>query len=322
MKNAFIIILIVAAALIFTGVAVSLTAFCLMAKGDISQLNTEKFVEKTCEVSEKFDSADIYDASSDIVIKKSDDEKCTVVYSVSEKLRVEVGVKDNTLKVTGYDDRRWYERIGIFFSIRSSKITLYLPEGEYKDLSLKTLSGNINVPEDFTFENASVKSTSGDVVFLAGAKDKLTATSVSGDVTISGADAQNINARTTSGSVKITSCKSDDISVSSTSGDVKLENIETSSLSSSNTSGDIDLTDVTLKKGDFSAVSGDVTFSDCAADSLKIKTVSGDVEGTLKNDMRFFTSTVSGSVRVPDSDSENICEVKTTSGDIRIRTEK
>jgi DUF4097 and DUF4098 domain-containing protein YvlB len=83
--------------------------------------------------------------------------------------------------------------------------------------------------------------------------------------------------------------------------------------------GDVTLTD-TVASGNLRAetTTGDVTLTRADAATLHLKTTSGSVKGSLRTPKIFYTDTTSGSVDVPRSTEGGICEIKTTSGDIRV----
>ena len=83
--------------------------------------------------------------------------------------------------------------------------------------------------------------------------------------------------------------------------------------------GDVTLTD-TIASGNLRAetTTGDVTLTRADAAALNLKTTSGAVTGTLRTPKIFYTDTTSGSVDVPRSTEGGICEIKTTSGSIRM----
>lgn len=55
----------------------------------------------------------------------------------------EVLLNEGTLSVVVTDTRKWYEYIGIDFG--KTKITVYIPAGDYGALSVKTDTGNIKL---------------------------------------------------------------------------------------------------------------------------------------------------------------------------------
>lgn len=309
--------LIIAGACAAAGLILAFAAMAII-RFDVERLNTMKFETRTYEVRESFQHIEIRDVDCDVRLLPADDGQCRVTCVESDKIVNTVEVKDGVLTVTRQDNRRWYERMGIWWS-GDADVTVYLPEREYQSIVLKTVSGEIDVPEDFTFTTADTATTSGDISFLARTTGGLTLKSTSGKITAGGADGGPVRAFTVSGDVRLSDTAAAELSVKTTSGEVKLSRVTARELEITTTSGEIELNSVRAE-GDarLESVSGDVELRDFDAAGIAIKTTSGEVGGTLLSSKNFVTSTTSGSVRVPASDpSAGTCNIKTTSGDIK-----
>lgn len=299
MKQSKKILILVAIALVLVGAGMMTTAM-VQADFTFSQISTMKFKETTVDITENFTNIEIRDTESDIRLRPSADGTCKVVCIDSDKITHTAEVKGDTLTITRTDSRKWYEHIGIYWG--DFTVTVYLPEAEYNNLYLKSTSGDVEVPSSFTFAKAELYNTSGDIKFEAGVREGVTA-------------------KSTSGSLQIRGVKGGPVRAESVSGDIVLENITADSLSVSATSGDLELSTVQVNgEATFKTVSGDIELDRTDAESLYIKTTSGDVKGTLLSGKIFETHTTSGHVQVPASDFDGgHCEIRTTSGDIRIR---
>ena len=301
MKKATKIALITAACCIALG-SVAAFAGLRLVGFDIRKMSTVRFEEKTYEIRDSFQSIEIYGIECDVSLVPTSDENCRVECSESDKIGDTVEVRDGTLTVTRRDTRRWYESIGFFWN-SDLHITVYLPEREYKSLQLKTVSGDIEVPESFSFEKTELQSVSGNISFAAGKSGDLTVKSTSGDISIRNTEAYGLEA-------------------TAVSGDIRLSGVRGSGLNLKTTSGEISAASVMISgKADIETVSGDVELNHSDADSFRIKTTSGDVDGSFLSPKVFETDTTSGRVHVPSSASGSEageCYIKTTSGDIRI----
>lgn len=298
MKKAVKAALITAAVLIAAGVG--LMCLSLLQIGfDLNALNSMKFETVTHWVTEPFTDLNIQVTESNIRLVPSSDGQCRVECRDSEQLVHTVAVKDGALTVTRTDTRRWYQRIGIYWG--DMTVTVYLPERVYGALLLKSVSGDVTVPAGFAFSEAALQSTSGNVAFAGTVQGRLWAQTTSGDLVLGGV---------TGGAVELRS----------TSGDVQADEITAAAFSAQTTSGDLKLSALSVTgQAALEAVSGDVQLNSADAGSFRIKAVSGDVQGQLLSPKRFVTHTVSGTVRVPaDDPAAGICEITTTSGDIRI----
>ena len=319
MKKGKLISIIIASVLVCAGMIVFLIGAAL-AGFNFDDIYDNKYETVTLNVEDKFTDIDIStEVECDIYLFKSDDGTCRIECVQSDKIEHRATVKNGELVVTRTDTRKWYERIG-FFSWRSAKLSVYLPEEVYDTLELKTVSGDITVPGDFTFRDVSAESTSGDIKFDAKAEHGISCKTVSGDIFVSGSEGRT-NLKTTSGDVRVSNINTDsDVLVDTTSGDIEISDIKAGTFSILTTSGDISLRNA-LASGNvnITAVSGDIRMISCDAETFYVKTVSGDVSGDILSPKFFETHTTSGDVRVPQSDrNAGTFEVHTTSGDIRI----
>lgn len=328
----------VAAALICMVSGAVIVACTLAAvSSDFSRLNTVRFDTNTYEVKESFSNIRINGAECDVRLAPAQDDTCKVVCSESDKLFHTVTVDDGTLTITRTDEREWYKNIGVYWD--ETSITVYLPAREYTDLFIKSLSGDISVPGDFTFSQAEIYNTSGEIEYSAVTGHGLTVQTTSGDLSVRNLTAGEVKAQSTSGTIEISNVTVSDIHAVSTSGDVTIQSSETKNgilietvsgeielehlnplfVTAYSSSGDIDLSNV-LAAGqmEIETVSGEIELERCDAQDLTIRSVSGDVSGTLLSEKWFTTNTTSGSVNVPQAVSlpAGTCEVHTASGNI------
>ncbi len=316
MKKATKIMLLVALGLILTGTVL----FCIGAaktefrfyewsggrNGDVKT--------STYELKEPFSNITVKEISGDIRILPSTDGVCKVVCRETERMQVTVEIVGDTLTVTRRDKSRWYEHIGLFIVFPDLDVTLYLPEAAYQELSLHSVSGDVQLSgSDYTFSGVSLGSTSGDLT-------------VNGNGRTSEWVSDLLRLDTTSGNVNVTQMHGKNslgVEIDTTSGDVRLNGVDCKTLWIDSVSGDIELQTVLSDgKTTLSTVSGDIELEYVDAGSFDIETTSGDVEGILLSDKQFITDTTSGEVRVPNSQpGAGICEIETTSGDIKLRVQ-
>lgn len=293
------IAVLVAVICIIIGLIVAFAAIMLI-KFDFSKLNTMNFETKTYEVNEDFNNINIQNIKGDIYFLPATDGQCKVVCKESDKTVDTVDVSSDTLTITQTDTRRWYEYIGIMWW-EDLSVTVYLPEQEYQALYIKSISSDIEVPDNFSFSKAELLSTSGNITFTGTTKESLSIESTSG----------NIRAKnTTNGTVNF----------ASTSGSVYLSEMSANNLNVKTTSGKIELATVTIHNdAKFEATSGDIKMENSDAESFEIETVSGNVRGRILSPKNFVTKTTSGNVSVPDSYlTGGSCKITTTSGNISI----
>lgn len=102
-----------------------------------------------------------------------------------------------------------------------------------------------------------------------------------------------------------------------------LADAEYKEISVTTLSGYVTIQDVNARTVNVSASSGDIDLERCDAEGFDITTSSGDVdmEITAGRTYRFETKTNSGDVDVPDgdADSDYLCKIVTSSGDVDVK---
>ncbi|MBQ8403714.1 MAG: DUF4097 family beta strand repeat protein [Clostridia bacterium] len=281
-----------------------LCAVALAASGGFmgfADMNIPSYNTNTYEITEDFKNIDIDEIESDVIFLPSSDGKCKITATESEEIYNEIKVVGDTLTVTRKDAREWYKKIG-FVWWGDITLTVYLPEHEYGELLIKTVSGDIDLSHGFTFLTANVSSTSGDIDFPCSASEGLTINTTSGNINLKDV---TVNAEAT---------------VKSVSGDIYLRSVNAYSLSLKTTSGDIEAASAIISgKLHAKSTSGDVEISASDAALAEIRTTSGDVECEFLTPKNITTDTSSGDIRVPSSiPASSSCQIKTTSGDIKV----
>ena len=315
------ILLVVAISCIFVGLLLCFGGFAAMGF-ELAGLNSLTFESHTYTVEAPFAGLFIDVAEGDVHLFPSEDGSCKVVCRESVQIDHTVRVADGTLTVERVDHRKWYEHI---IGIRWGRmaVDVYLPESAYASLSATTLSGDVEIPANFSFVDAKVQSTSGDVRFLASVENELSVKTVSGNLSVRDVAPKSLYAQSTSGDMTIASVRVEgELKLKAVSGDIRFSQVDCGSLEAETTSGEVDASALRAS-GELriKTVSGDVDLRGCDGDALWIKTTSGDVSGRLLTEKRFVTNTTSGRVRVPNSASGGSCEVTTVSGDIAFSIE-
>lgn len=331
--------LIIAAVCIVLGFLISYFSFS-SDELDWDSVNTSQLEPVSYPVKEAFRDIHIEAGSGSVRLLPSEDGKCSAVCLEAENIVYTVEVKNDTLMVKREDRRTAKQLVGIQLGSRREDIQLFLPEESYRDLEAESTSGELKVPNDFSFETAALSSRSGDLSFAGSVSSSLTLSSTSGGIAVSGAEAGTLRAESSSGDIKLKSISANSVTVSSTSGSIALEAVDAKAVEGTSSSGDqeyLDLTADTLNTESTSgeqdlknviltgaavlrSSSGDIEMERCDAASLSISTSSGSVKGSLLSGKDFEAHSSSGSIRIPDSDrSAGTCEIRTSSGDIRIQ---
>lgn len=271
--------LLLAVILLIAGVLLGIAALCLV-DFDFSLLDTNEYVTETYDAVDDFADIQIHADISDIRFAVSDDFNCKVVSRHRDYMEFSAEIKDSVLVIRETDQRQWYEHIGIFFG-NSGELTVYLPKGTYHNLFAETDTGDITVPQEYTFDSAELHTDTGDIRYK-------------GDV-------------------------EGDLKVETDTGDVILEGINTTgNITLETDTGDITLKNVISKKLKIEADTGDILLNKCDAEHIKAETDTGDVTGSLLTDKIFIVDNSTGKVIVPESIGSDKCEIFSSTGDVRI----
>ena len=252
---------------------------------DLTTMKALHAEKKTVQIADAFDKIEIAGAGSmDIEICKSKTGKNYVEYYDTDDWTSHVDVKEHVLKFTTDDKGKHKAVVSLGFG-KDTTARLYLADAEYKEISVTTLSGYVTI-QDVNAETVNVSASSGDLYM------------------------KNINVP-------------DSIMATSSSGDIDLENATAKQIELGANSGDIEMQDITAESLRMSTSSGDIDLESCDAEKFDITTSSGDVdmEITAGRTYRFETKTNSGAVDVPDgdADSDYLCKIVTSSGDVDVK---
>lgn len=318
MKKSMKICLIVAVSLVLIGCMI-FGGVMTMLKWDFSKLSTNKLETNTYQITEEFNNISINTQTSDIKILPSDDSCCKVICKEDIKIKHTVKVENNTLLISFEDNKKWFEYIGINFG--EQYITVYLPKSECKALSIKSATGDIDIPKEFVFDSIDAKLKTGDVSCYSTAKELVNINLSTGDILLDDITSKSIKlSATTCDNITVKSVVCDgDISVQINTGYVNISDVKCNNFTSNGTTGDISLTDVIADTKIYvKRTTGGVKFNNSDANEIYVKTTTGNVCGNLLSDKIFKTYSTTGSINVPITASGGQCEIDVTTGDIDI----
>lgn len=311
-------LIITAAVLVAAGALLFAAAFA--ASGfDLSKLDTAGYETNTYTVSEDFAAIEIRSEEADIAFRRSEDGKLRVECAEREKVKHEVSAGNGTLTIFAVDKRAWYDHLTLF-SFKSPSVTVCLPAEHYEALTIATDTGDVSIPDLFSFGGAEITASTGDVAFGASVDGHLKIKTNTGDIRIDGVQANHIDLSVSTGRIdgKNVNCR-ETLSVEVSTGKTFLTDVACKTLYSSGSTGDIALKDV-VASDDFNIErdTGDVHFENCDAGQIAVKTATGDVTGTLRTEKVFIAKTSTGDIDVPDTISGGRCSITTSTGDIAI----
>lgn len=300
MSKAAKVWLIIAGSLVALGVLIFVGALA-MSHWDLSNFSTSKYTTRTYEIGDSFDSIIINVPASDIEFAPANDGKCRIDCYDSPKTQYSAEVRDDALTVTTYGEKTtWIDRL-TFFSFEGPKMTVYLPESEYKQLKIAASTGDVRLPADFAFDGVDIDSSTSDVDCAASVTEEMKIRSTTGDVRLSALSAGKIDISVTTGDVQMQSVTAQgDVTVTTTTGDITL----------TETFGE--------KSFALEGVTCDIRFDKCDAAQITAHTTTGDITGSLCSDKIFTARSNAGDVKVPDNGEGGACALTTGTGDILI----
>jgi DUF4097 and DUF4098 domain-containing protein YvlB len=309
--------LFIGAALLLAG-SVIFGIVMTMFNWDFSKLQTVKYKTNTYNITEDYKSISISIDTADILFVPSETEEHLVVCYEKEKEKHSVSVKNGTLVIEKTDSRKWLDFIS--FSFTSPKITLYIPKGDYDSLLVKSSTGDIEIPKDFSFQNIDITESTGDVLLRASVKESAKIKTTTGNISFEDATAASIDLSVSTGKITVTNIVCDgSANICVSTGKTYLNNVNCKNLSSDGDTGDIYLTNVIVKdKLSLERDTGDVRFDSSDAGEIFIETDTGDVVGSLLTDKVFFPHSDTGKVKLPKTTEGGKCEISTDTGNINI----
>lgn len=320
MRTSTKILLIVATSLVLLGCAI-FTSVMFALDWDFTRLSTSELVTNTHDVSEDINSISVTTDTAKVLFAKSEDGKVSVDCREWEDALHSVTVENGTLRIKVDDNRKWYDHIGI--NIGTPEITVFLPEGDYGDLSIESVTGSIDIPNIYTFESMDISVTTGKVACRASAFGKMNIETTTGSVTLEDITAADVDVSVTTGKVSVSGAVcGGEMSIDVTTGKTEVTDTMCRSFVSRGSTGDITLKDVgTTRELDIERSTGDVDLDGCYAGEIFTVTDTGDVTGVIRSDMIYYAKSDTGRVEVPRSTVGGRCEISTDTGDIIISQE-
>ncbi len=290
---------------------------------DFSEVTDMKLQTTNFYIEDEFTDIRLEAETEDIEFRKADDGRCCVTFLEPENRDLYAMVKNGTLEIRTRQEGSSWTGIFSFLTKGTPRITVYLTEDEYRDLSVSVETGKVVIPSGFRFQNVSVRTSTGDIKYSASCAGTLSVTATTADVSVDEVTLGGLSVSVTTGKVSVNdvTCKGD-ASVSVSTGRVTVTGLGCSAFRSTGSTGRITLSDVKgLTLIDISRTTGDVVLNGCDADELIIKTDTGDVTGSLLSGKVFSASSDTGKVSVPESSGTGKCGITTDTGDIKITIE-
>lgn len=325
MKHATKIGLIAAAALVLLG-GIVFAGVMAANHWDFAALGTpiaNGTETRTVDVGEGFENISVRSDTADISFLPSEDGSCKVVFCMPSDVQTAAAVRGGTLTVEVSEEKvkigKWYEHISLF-TVGSSGITVYLPQAEYAALVIEEHTGDIILPEAFTFESIDIKASTGDIDCRASASGQVRIRTGTGRIRAEGVSVGALDCTVTSGTAELRSVAcAGDLGIAVSTGKAFLTDVSCRNLVSGGSTGNLTLENVTAAELiSIERSTGDVNLTQCDAKELSIRTDTGDVTGSLRSEKVFLTQTDTGRVSVPGTTTGGVCRITTDTGDIKI----
>ncbi|MBQ2066553.1 MAG: DUF4097 family beta strand repeat protein, partial [Clostridiales bacterium] len=263
------VVLIVGGAMVALGIVFSVLGF-MVFRNTYRKDSSKAPEKKEVVISDSFTNIEVSEISDEVIIKPSEDGEVRVEYYDYDEIVHDVDVKGDTLTVEVKDihgGEPWWTRIQFGFDLEriinnsdyDTQTVIYLPEDSYGSLKVNTVSGEVEVPEKYAFNDVAINTTSGSITCDCTATGDIEIGTVSGEITFSSVNSNKFKASSTSGSVKLSNAKvSGAVTIDTVSGEIILNDVESGSLNTN-------------------SVSGEVTFTNLTSDDVNIDTTSGEV---------------------------------------------
>ena len=291
----------------------------------IAKANTVEVVNEEYDLSDKDFTNFKFDLDvTDIEFKVSEGSEKKVVLRESKKVHHEVSVNENTLSIVQHDNRKWYEYAFNFVPF-NMKATIYLPAGSYENLDIKNETGDLLIPENYTFNNLVVNQSTGGINVKADVLDSVKIKVSTGDISLYGMNPKSVEMNASTGDIKLEKFNvENDISINypkgGSTGNLDLVDVHSKNVNLRTSTGHIHLTNVIASNGfDLKSSTGNIKFDGCDANTILAKTSTGDIKGTLLTGKIFTTKTSTGRPNVPPSiEGHGTCSLETSTGNINI----
>lgn len=208
-----------------------------------------------------FDRLDVSVVNADVRLKPAQDGTCRVICDESGRGAYTVEVQDGLLMVRS--ESHWYDSIGI--NLSEPELTLVLPEKEYAQALIHSVSGDVDVGR-LHIDALAIDTTSGEIGLENLTLGSLDVETVSGDVDV------------------LDSVALDDVSIRTTSGEIELDNADGANFEITTVSGDVEGTLRSGKEFSIRSVSGDISAPESTpgGGAFSASTTSGEVKIGVK----------------------------------------
>lgn len=311
--------------LMFLIIAIIVLVFAgLFFMTDSFGFKTASIQDKKTVNNDKIEQIEIQHASSDVHVTSTAGKEITVEMKgkVSRKFqdqfKLKVTENGDTVKIAVIRDNDWMPTIGI--NMVDVNLEVALPEKVYQALDVNLVSGDIMM-ENMKANEISLNTISGDINAKESlAEKKFVIHSISGDITLQDSKTKDLQVDVTSGDSTIRNAEAKMVTLSSTSGDVLLDRVK-GDTEVGNISGNIQIRKAELDGNiKIDSTSGDIDIQlnkDPQSLALNYDGVSGDANVQL--DGMLFEEKSEHSLKGKIGKGDYVIDVNTSSGDFTLQ---
>ena len=322
--------------IVFAVLAGGLVAIDYFTGFDIGIFDTADLEENTYEVTESYSKLIVETMVVDIEMAPSDTEITQIYTKNREGLGIEYVVENDTLRITQKDNRKWYQKTGIF--AKHNVLRVSIPTTFSGDIVVKNNTGDIAI-SGITANNFSIEGDSGDIAISGITANNFSIEGDSGDIAIADVTSQNFELENDTGDIAISGVKGGKFDISTETGNLKVDGASVNTLILEDDTGDItlenakemetltienDTGDVVMKNVYALSVNaktdtGNIEFIDFDGKDIRLEADTGDIIGNILSPKIYEAHTSTGNVEVPRSEPvDSRCYVRTHTGDITI----
>ena len=231
--------------------------------------NNSELIENTYELTNNFEEIHISTDTTNVTFLPSTDGNARVVCYERARAIHTVISDNNTLSIEQTDTRTWYQKL-FDISFKTSSVTIYLPNSEYTSLLIETDTGDIDIPDDFTFtETINIKGSTGNVTCNASANETVKIDIDTGKLVMRNASAKKYELDISTGYTNLYRVECENLVSVGSTGDITTDNITaTGNIKIERDTGDITIKDMTAQQCELIVTTGRVAISNLTCESL------------------------------------------------------
>ena len=309
--------LLAAGALVLAGCI--LFAGTLAAQGwDVTKLSTVSFETNTHEIKEDFRDIAVTTDTANIAFAVSDDDTCRVVCCEAENAKHAVSVTDQTLMIASEGRHTWRDDIG--FSLGTPQLTVYLPQTQYRALTIDGSTGNVEIPKEFAFDRAEITLSTGNADLAANVSDTAKTATTTGNIRVENTSVGALALSVTTGAAEVSGVRcQNELTLGVTTGAAAAAGCLVRKLRLHRRRRQHRARKRACRRQHFDRTH----HGPCGVYRLRRRraaraTDTGSVTGSLLSDKIFFAQSDVGSVNVPKTTTGGICEITTATGAIEM----